>query len=222
MKFIKLFVLSSALSLSLSVFVLSGCGDNGAGGGGGGGGGNNNGGGNNTGGSGSYETVTIGGNVWMKKNLNIKTDDSWCYNDSTAYCDKYGRLYTWSAAKNACPSGWKLPDSAAWTMLVNEGWLWNDAGKLKSKSGWDKNGNGTDDYGFSGLPAGFRAVFIDDDDGSAFDDYGGAGGWAKWWTATEYDNARAYSYILIYDSDNVGMGENEKGDGYSVRCIKTK
>ncbi|MDR0331282.1 MAG: hypothetical protein LBH93_06190, partial [Chitinispirillales bacterium] len=48
--------------------------------------------------------VTINGLTWMKKNLNIETPDSWCYNDSASYCAKYGRLYTWEAAKSACQS----------------------------------------------------------------------------------------------------------------------
>jgi thiamine pyrophosphokinase len=72
MKIIKLlcvsFVLSSAVSLSLL-----GCdGDNGAGGGG------------------SYESVSIEGTKWMKKNLNIETADSWCYNNSADSCAIYG------------------------------------------------------------------------------------------------------------------------------------
>ncbi|MDR2692779.1 MAG: hypothetical protein LBB74_00995 [Chitinispirillales bacterium] len=40
------------------------------------------------------------------ENLNINTGaGSMCYNDNNSYCDKYGRLYTWNAAKTVCPSG---------------------------------------------------------------------------------------------------------------------
>ncbi|MDR0331592.1 MAG: hypothetical protein LBH93_07790, partial [Chitinispirillales bacterium] len=47
-------------------------------------------------------TVTINGMTWTRQNLNIETPDSWCYGDAPDSCEKYGRLYTWEAAKNAC------------------------------------------------------------------------------------------------------------------------
>jgi len=46
-----------------------------------------------------------------------------------------------------------LPSDKEWQMLVD--FVGADAGKkLKAKEGWDKNGNGTDEYGFSALPGG--------------------------------------------------------------------
>ena len=99
-----------------------------------------------------YKYVTIGDVVWMAQNLNyndslrkLPTADgdlrldstSFCYGNDSAYCDKYGRLYTWAAAidsatldtginattcgygaescdmptviKGICPDGWHLP-----------------------------------------------------------------------------------------------------------------
>lgn len=59
----------------------------------------------------SYSTVQIGGQCWMKQNLNIGTaiagtsdpsNDSviekYCYSDSSANCVTYGGLYTWTEA----------------------------------------------------------------------------------------------------------------------------
>jgi len=39
----------------------------------------------------------------MAENLNYEAEGSRCYNDSTAYCDKYGRLYDLYMAMKACP-----------------------------------------------------------------------------------------------------------------------
>jgi len=156
------------------------------------------------------------GKRWMTENLNIETDDSWCYNNSADSCNKYGRLYDWETANTVCPNGWKLPDTADWNRLVTTAGGKDIAGKkLKSKSGWNdfngKSGNGTDDYGFSALPGGWRYS-----DGRF--DAGGEDG--CWWTATEYVDNRAYLLGMELHRDAVGDGWNEKSSGRSVRCVK--
>jgi uncharacterized protein (TIGR02145 family) len=212
MKFIKQFVLSSALSLSLSLFVLSGCGDNGAGGGGGGG--NNNGGG----GGGGSDYVSLGGLKWMKKNLNIETADSWCYENSTANCDKYGRLYTWSAAKKACQSaGMRLPTNQEWEALVTEAGGSEAGKKLKSTSGWKNDGGdvkvSTDNYGFTALPGGFRDAGYST--GYSYSGYAG-----YWWTATESGSGEATTRYMNANSDIVVVSRGDTRYGQSVRCVK--
>jgi hypothetical protein len=64
-------------------------------------GGDNYSGGDNSGGGDPFETVALGGLKWMTKNLNVETADSWCYDDNPVNCNRYGRLYTWEAAKSA-------------------------------------------------------------------------------------------------------------------------
>jgi hypothetical protein len=141
---------------------LIGCGgdDNPSGGDSYNGGSNNNGGNNNNGGGGS-DYVTLGGLKWMTKNLNVETEDSWCYEDSAANCEKYGRLYTWEAAKSACQSvGKRLPSREEWEALETAvGGRNTAAKKLKARNGWDNDGNGTDDFGFSALPGGRYAYY---------------------------------------------------------------
>lgn len=105
-----------------------------------------------------YETVVIGGKRWMKKNLNIETTNSWCYGYSVDSCVRYGRLYTWAAAKTACPNGWHLPDTSEWRNMIDTVGGASVAGKkLKSTSTWNYK-NGTDDFGFSALPSGLRTL----------------------------------------------------------------
>jgi len=164
----------------------------------------------NSGGSDDY--VEIGGKKWMAKNLNIETADSWCYNDSPDSCAKYGRLYTWEAAKAACQSiGWHLPDTSDWNRLVAAVGGNDVAGKkLKSESGWNNNGNGTDNYGFSALPGGGRYS-----DGS-FDHVGDVG---IWWTVTEIHEGQAYRRAMSYNSDGVDKNNSGWSYGRSVRCV---
>ena len=98
------------------------------------------------------KTVIIGGKVWMAENLNRATANSKCYGNDASNCAKWGRLYTWAGAENACPAGWHLPSDAEWTVLTDYLGDIGDAStvgkRLKSTTGWlGAHGNGTDDYG---------------------------------------------------------------------------
>jgi uncharacterized protein (TIGR02145 family) len=160
-----------------------------------------------------YRTVKICGLVWMAENLNYKTGDSWCYKDDDDYSKKYGRLYTWDAAKTACPAGWRLPTRQEWDTLVTAmGGLQMAGKKLKAKSGWSDNGNGTDDYGFSALPGGRRFLGPSAYLNATYE--------GVWWTATKYDSD--YAYARGTECDRNDMYENHdnlKENGFSVRCV---
>jgi uncharacterized protein (TIGR02145 family) len=177
-----------------------------------------------------YRAVKIGGKTWMAENLNYKTGNSWCYNDSDSYCEKYGRLYDWETAKKACPTGWHLPTVQEWDNLSEavggvgqsvkvtlgtdvyfEYWWDGVAKKLKASSGWSDNGNGTDDYGFSALPGGDRY---------SRGNFGGAGDDGNWWTATEYNASDAYYRHIYGNLDKVfSQYKFGKSCGRSVRCV---
>jgi len=165
----------------------------------------------------TYKTVKIGKQTWMARNINYQTESgSWCYKDSVSYCKQYGRLYDWKTAATVCPKGWKLPDTADWNRLVATVGGEEIAGKkLKSKSGWNENGNGTNDYGFSALPGGLR-----NSDGNFYN----AGLYGYWWTATEYRSGYACGgWDMSYGDDNVhGFYDydDDKSYGYSVRCVQ--
>lgn len=92
-----------------------------------------------------YRTIEIGSQVWMAQNLDFYDSSdatlrgqTHCYYDSLAFCETYGRLYTWSAAmgfdsaynsrlteegmigtphRGICPEGFHLPSDAEWATL---------------------------------------------------------------------------------------------------------
>jgi uncharacterized protein (TIGR02145 family) len=66
----------------------------------------------------TYPTMTLGGKTWLARNLNFAiTGSSFCYGDDPASCARDGRLYTFTAAKTACASGWHLGSDADWKSL---------------------------------------------------------------------------------------------------------
>jgi uncharacterized protein (TIGR02145 family) len=174
----------------------------------------------------TYKTVKIGKQTWMAQNLNYQTQrGSWCYDNNADNCKKYGRLYDWEIAKTVCPKGWRLPSREDWDYLgqavggekspVDIGNTdWYGAGKkLKSKSGWYKNGNGTDDNGFSALPGGYRY---------SNGDFSSAGDRGNWWTAKEGSDGSAYRRSMYYYGDYVYEYDDYKSIAYSVRCVAGK
>jgi uncharacterized protein (TIGR02145 family) len=161
----------------------------------------------------AFKTVRIGNQIWMAENLNVKTADSRCYDNDESYCKKYGRLYTWDAARSACPAGWHLPTRGEWKELARYAGGDKIAGKkLKAKNGWRRNGNGTDDFGFSALPGGQL---------DAGDDFEDAGIDGEWWTATGFGSHYAYSRKMDDDDSRLEEDDDEKSNGLSVRCVSS-
>lgn len=113
--------------------------------------------------------------------------------------------------RSVCPEGWRLPDSTDWAILITSVGGDESAGKvLKSKTGWDDydgaSGNGTDAYGFLGLPAGQRCQEFSVNKGILGFIWG----------------AKYYPYMMVLSSnDGAGM-TNTSGNGcaYSIRCVK--
>jgi uncharacterized protein (TIGR02145 family) len=95
----------------------------------------------------TYNSVTIGSQVWMVENLKttrfnngtsiplVTDNNAWAALVTPGYCwydnvlankDKYGALYNWYAVdatsnggKNICPTGWHVPNDAQWTILTD-------------------------------------------------------------------------------------------------------
>jgi uncharacterized protein (TIGR02145 family) len=169
----------------------------------------------------TYKWVSIGSSYrgyqkWMADNVNYNASGSVCFDNKTANCSKYGRLYDWATAGTACPSGWHLPSDAEWKKLTDFAGGIAEAGKkLKAPSGWDRDGNGTDNYGFAALPGGYGST---SSYGSTSFDKIEDEGW--WWTADEYNSDYAHYRSMAYNSDDAAGYRRLKDYLHSVRCVK--
>jgi uncharacterized protein (TIGR02145 family) len=167
-----------------------------------------------------YRFAEIGEQTWMAENLNFAVEGSKCYENKPENCEKYGRLYNWETALKACPSGWHIPSNDEWDKLFryvdgtsDTSSLYDSpvAGKhLKAASGWNSEGSGTDDYGFSALPGGNYLV----------NGFGRAGEYGNWWSADEYDSSFAYYRYIHYSNERARWDYNGKSYLFSVRCIQ--
>jgi uncharacterized protein (TIGR02145 family) len=119
----------------------------------------------------TYFTVQISSLCWMRSNLKVTkyrtgqqltSDYDYLFPDNNSQnLNIYGRLYRYDVAKNVnlCPTGWRLPTSSEVSQLITFlGGGSIGGGKLKSTSFWNlPNTGATNQTGFSGLPAAFRA-----------------------------------------------------------------
>lgn len=165
----------------------------------------------------SYGIVQIGSQTWMAENLNYEIEGSACPEGDNRNCSKYGRLYNWDMARTVCPEGWRLPDSADFEKLIASAGGMDFAGeKLKSTSGWFKKGNGTDEFSFNALPAGYRLGGSE----SAPGKFDGIGGYAHLWTASETPDGLAHYLFLDFSTKAAKLSAFGKDEARSVRCVK--
>jgi uncharacterized protein (TIGR02145 family) len=165
----------------------------------------------------SYDIVQIGSQTWMAENLNYEVEGSACREGDNRSCSKYGRLYTWEIARTVCPEGWRLPDRADFEKLIASAGGMDFAGeKLKSTSGWFKKGNGSDEFSFNALPAGYRLGGSE----SAPGKFDGIGGYAHLWTASETPDGLAHYLLLDFSTKAAKLSAFGKDEARSVRCVK--
>lgn len=182
----------------------------------------------NTIGGRTYRSVIIGGKEWLAENLDFKFSGlafgqsgiseseprgNYYQNNSSSY-GKYGILYNWIAVKylednkSSLIPGWHVPTTAEWDALATAVGGTSVAGtKLKSTTDWS-SGAGTDDYGFSALPA-----------GCYYGSFSYLGSGAYFWTATEDVSSGAY---CRYFDTGASMNSRSNGKYYqsSVRLVK--
>lgn len=185
-----------------------------------------------------YHTVIIGTQEWTVENLRVThyndgspitkittNNTTWSSTTNGAYCAYennetngafYGYLYNWYSVNTGklapLTGGWRVPTEVDWTALTDFIGGEATAGtKLKATSGWNSKGNGTDDYGFSALPGGFRV---------STGDFYYLGGSGNWWSLTAYNASIAWFRNMVYDFANVYRGNSNKMYGRSVRLVR--
>jgi len=166
--------------------------------------------------------------------------EKYCYNHEPDSCTKYGGLYNrdemmqytmQQGVQGICPPGWHLPANEEWKVLEGAvdsqygigdqtwdnmgGWRGYDAGtNLKTTSGWNYGGNGTDLFDFSGLPGGLYLS----SGWTGFYDVGDEG----YWMLPSCYSSWTLRRILDYDHPEIYANSMPlyMGHCYSVRCLK--
>ena len=156
----------------------------------------------------TYRTIHLAGLEWMADNMNYDVDGSHCYNDDKDYCKEYGRLYTYEAAKEICPEGWRLPtakDVSAFSANVGMSSI------LRSRTGWtDKASRGLDYWGFDAKAAGGR------DGGDYFDLKSSA----YFWLGDDAVNGSSSAWWINYYDNYPKVVAKKTTNEFSVRCVK--
>ncbi len=192
----------------------------------------------------TYRTVNINGQVWFAENLNYEVSGSKCYNNNSANCVAYGRLYNWSMAMNfpsscdsincsnlikpkhrgICPEGWHIPSEVEWNALSsyvqsNSGCSNCDAAKLKATSGWSSCGpSGSGSSYLCEDAYGFSA--LPGGTGLSGGSFNGVGTYSIWWSASEYGSNYVYYRIMSYNYESTDWNSNVKDGFFSVRCLQ--
>lgn len=192
----------------------------------------------------SYETISIGTQVWMKQNLNtafyrngdsipyLASDTAWSNANSGAFCMQtetpdaeffFGKLYNWHALadpRGLCPEGFHIPADEEWlqmeTFLGGKG---GAGGKMKTK-GIQEEGSGLWFSPNSGASnsSGFSGIpgGYRKPEGVLFS----LGQYGYWWTSSAVDEANAWYRSLSFLNPASNRNFSSKISGKSIRCIR--
>ena len=160
------------------------------------------------------------------------TTGAWCWfnNDSATYAATYGRLYNWYAVagiwneasktdvsqrKQLASAGYHIPSDPEWTTLENYlGGASVASGKMKEEgtSHWlTPNIGASNSSGFSARSGGLRG-----NNGS----YESFGIGVCFWSSTSLSSNVAKHRLLVYSNGNLYTVNNNKNNGFSVRCLR--
>lgn len=187
------------------------------------------------------ETVKIGEQVWMVRNLDVdhfrngdpipevqslsdwlkageEGKPAWCYyQNDTEKGAVYGKLYNWHAVmdpRGLAPEGFHVPGKEEWAALIEAIGGEEGGGKLKEAGTehWSvPNEGATNETGFTALGTGLRNTRRDF---IALTHYG------YWWSTTAKDDDTAWYMSLGFSYKETDQYYTDKKSGVAVRCLK--
>lgn len=188
----------------------------------------------------TYPLVQIGSQCWMAENLRYDIPGIYGSADTINPANPsiaYGRLYDWptimngastsssnpSGVQGICPNGWHIPSDDEWNEMEialgmpaadasNLGTRGTHGATMKSTTGWNNNGNGTNSSGFNAVPAGnFSDLLLN---------WLGNNGY--FWSTTEsFLPTNPLTRIVYYSgSGSIRHRGLDKPTAISCRCVK--
>ncbi|MEZ5000664.1 MAG: FISUMP domain-containing protein [Bacteroidales bacterium] len=185
----------------------------------------------------NFQSVKIGDQVWMQKNLDVATfrngdtipqaksaeewrnmryekRPGWCYyNFSGSGEGVSSKLYNWFAVtdpRGLAPEGWRIPTDNDWDILRKKLAIGVAGKEMKSTTGWEGS-NGTNASGFNGMPGGYC-----DYNGNFFslktESY--------WWGSDDDGSSWSPAIFLAGEDNYMHKHHMSKGSGLFVRCIQ--
>lgn len=127
-------------------------------------------------------------------------EESWIYRGEKDFDKRYGRLYTWYAAQDACPPGWRLPSIKEWDWLIRS---FSPTIAYKNLSMGGVSGFDVQLGGKFGIYANF----------SNLNKVG------SYWMITDVDLKSAFNYSFIESDQKISLGYTWKTAGLSCRCV---
>ena len=183
-----------------------------------------------------YETVQIGEQCWFAENLRSANyrngdailgdlnSDEWAettlgassvYDNDDSFTSIYGLHYNGYAVfdeRGLCPAGWKISSWEEFYVLADHvGGQEVGCIPLKATSGWTTSPvdlNGTDEYGFAGLPSGYR---------SASGEYSVVH--SGYWSSSVQGTSGVWNWGLG-EHEYIYVGYGSMNAGLSVRCLQ--
>lgn len=123
-------------------------------------------------------------------------------------------MFTWAAAQQVCPEGWRLPTRSDWKLLMDQ---YPDGVDEASDNTAEAFVGLTETIKFGLQPRGMYVQLPGDSVPAAK----GAGEYAYYWTSTESEDGKAFAIRLDYNKRITYLQAYDKRGISSCRCIQS-
>ncbi|MBN2807723.1 MAG: hypothetical protein JXR22_13785, partial [Prolixibacteraceae bacterium] len=160
-----------------------------------------------------YLTHKIGNQWWFCNDARYKVSGSKVYNDDESKAPLYGRLYTWNMAKQACPSGWRVPSKEDWETL--EKTLGMTDAEIRKKDGIRTETDVIRKLVGMGVVSYLQGMYLEGEGYDALGDF------TIYWTSTESFGDKVWTWDLYQGMWHfMPMDDGTKSHFYSLKCVK--